>query len=444
MPVVKYCDLSYSCSVAIKGNTFIELRDEADNAFCRFDGINDFSLFTITDGTWTGPTGATEILAKSAVLSGGNLVLMTDAEAGTGTLVKFEAPCACHAITGGLTVSGVTYLMVDAMDMPVTGASAWCKGAMVSFILNRDTKKAYLLNSSPTTLAVLNIRTLPGANVDATLGSTTVSGVATLTGACVLSVGAVGEWTITVHFDGDVQKTVLCVVSSLSETYDIDGVATLEETSWNAIDKVSATGNARLVWSIGDEKKAILNGYECTFVIADFSRDDLADGSGKAGITFVETSGQTGSYQMHETNHTTTADGSYTSWVNSIVRVSVLPALFEQLDDDMRSAIKPVTKVTYCSNYSHGDFEDVTTERLFLLNNLEGGFNGNAAGKAYEFFGAGNTVKYNAPHWCRNSYNYNDARRQYYTMLANKSSGYLTWATYDAEASYPITLAFCV
>lgn len=56
MPTVTYNDESYTCTTALKGADYIHLLDSNGNMIAAFDGITDFSGYSITDGFWTTPT----------------------------------------------------------------------------------------------------------------------------------------------------------------------------------------------------------------------------------------------------------------------------------------------------------------------------------------------------------------------------------------------------
>ena len=56
MPTVTYNDSSYTCTTALKGADYIHLLDGSGKMIAAFDGITDFTGFTITDGSWTTPT----------------------------------------------------------------------------------------------------------------------------------------------------------------------------------------------------------------------------------------------------------------------------------------------------------------------------------------------------------------------------------------------------
>lgn len=66
MPTVTYNENSYSCTTALKGENYIHLLDTNGRMTVAFDGVVDFSGFSITGGNWTTP--ATENECHVAVL----------------------------------------------------------------------------------------------------------------------------------------------------------------------------------------------------------------------------------------------------------------------------------------------------------------------------------------------------------------------------------------
>lgn len=146
MPNVTFAGVTYACETAIKGYNYIELQDAAGRSICRYDDITNFDAFT-NDGAWTAPPAVHSTTATTAVLTSGNIVLTLDPAdpVGTGTLVKFNAPCACDQVTGGLVIDGVTYAVVSALGETITGTGgAWCKGAEVAVLLDSASSRAYL------------------------------------------------------------------------------------------------------------------------------------------------------------------------------------------------------------------------------------------------------------------------------------------------------------
>lgn len=56
MATVKYYDLTFECATAIKGDTYVHLLDSNGTMIVAFDGVTDFSVFSIEGGEWCNPT----------------------------------------------------------------------------------------------------------------------------------------------------------------------------------------------------------------------------------------------------------------------------------------------------------------------------------------------------------------------------------------------------
>lgn len=52
---VTYNGQSYECTTALKGTDYIHLLDASGNMITAFDGVTDFTGFSITGGSWTTP-----------------------------------------------------------------------------------------------------------------------------------------------------------------------------------------------------------------------------------------------------------------------------------------------------------------------------------------------------------------------------------------------------
>lgn len=108
----------------------------------------------------------------------------------------------------------------------------------------------------------------------------------------------------------------------------------LENNTWAQIKSASNTGIAHDLWSVGDEK----DGY----VIVGFNHDDLADGSGKAGITFAVSNPditQAGGWAP-------LGGTGFIYYKNSAVNTSYLVNILNSLPDELTSCIKTVEKQT--------------------------------------------------------------------------------------------------
>ncbi|MCQ2794820.1 MAG: DUF6273 domain-containing protein [Bacilli bacterium] len=167
-------------------------------------------------------------------------------------------------------------------------------------------------------------------------------------------------------------------VTAAGSTYHKD----LETSSWDEIAEISATGRADEFFKVGDTKAVTLKGqsFAHTVRIIDFNHDDLADGSGKAGITFefVEllTKGdKTGPfpYVWDETNNCDYRQSDINGFLNAEDGIGV----FSQLPDDLRKEgiIKPVNKLVGVNeeeiegrdNFKATSFDGFTYPKLFLL-----------------------------------------------------------------------------
>ena len=96
------------------------------------------------------PEPAQEVIATASRIAEGSIVLELPRQVDTGTLVKFDAPCDCSAVTGGIVIDGVTYLVVDSNDKVVTGvAGAWVSGAKVAVIIDKEDGFAYIQGAAP-------------------------------------------------------------------------------------------------------------------------------------------------------------------------------------------------------------------------------------------------------------------------------------------------------
>ncbi len=58
MAVVKHLGVEYPCSTALKGDDYIRLLNSAGETMIAFEGVTDFTAFSITGGDWAVPTAA--------------------------------------------------------------------------------------------------------------------------------------------------------------------------------------------------------------------------------------------------------------------------------------------------------------------------------------------------------------------------------------------------
>jgi len=77
------------------------------------------------------------------------------------------------------------------------------------------------------------------------------------------------------------------IVSSITFIANVNKINYLERYSLSQIAEIINAGNAQQYFSIGDTKHLVYDTYEATIAIIGFNHDDLADGSGKASVTFA-------------------------------------------------------------------------------------------------------------------------------------------------------------
>jgi hypothetical protein len=144
----------------------------------------------------------------------------------------------------------------------------------------------------------------------------------------------------------------------------VSDLYSLKNSSWEEIDSAGKAGTASSLWKVGDEKTITLTtGEEVTLVIMGFDHDDLADGSGKAPITFGMKNLLATTYPMNSSN--TNAGG----WDSSLMRSSTMATLLSQLPSDLKSYVKSVSQKATAGSES----TTITTssDKLWLFSEVE-------------------------------------------------------------------------
>lgn len=126
----------------------------------------------------------------------------------------------------------------------------------------------------------------------------------------------------------------------------------LANNTWAQIDKASRAGVAKDIWNIGDEK----DGY----VIIGFDHDNLSDGSGKAGITFLINDAK----KMISEKWNNTA-ASTLIYVNSLANTVVNNQYYNM--GDVKPYIKQTSKRVLNANFEAYEYDFM----LFLLSYSE-------------------------------------------------------------------------
>ena len=131
----------------------------------------------------------------------------------------------------------------------------------------------------------------------------------------------------------------------------------LSENTWAQIAQAVADKDPILdVWQVGDTKDENIAGETLTFAIMGKNMDDLADGSGKAGLTFGMTQLMASKRQMNssDTNVGSFAGSAMYSWLSGTI--------YPNLPAELKDAIKTVNKKTA----SGGGSSAIRTDPMYL------------------------------------------------------------------------------
>lgn len=168
------------------------------------------------------------------------------------------------------------------------------------------------------------------------------------------------------------------VVGNTSYTATWDSVITFNNASWSQIEEIVASGKAQDVFSLGDTKILVLTQTDGTTLnvpvaIAAFEHDDLANGSGKAGVTII-------CNEVITTLSVGTTPNDY-MWSKLPLRTSLNSGdIYAMLPDELKAVIKPVTKTTtrgrkVSGNFTTGSLE-TTSDSVWVLSAAEVGLSG--------------------------------------------------------------------
>lgn len=217
-----------------------------------------------------------------------------------------------------------------------------------------------------------------------------------------------GVYTVEVSKDGFSKSATITVdtVKRYKVDLPLDYSTTLKNNTWSQIDMVSRSGKASSVWSIGDEINITVSGETLTLVILDFNHDDLADGSGKAGITFGLKNLMKDKRAINS-SHTFYQNTTMHSWLNSTV--------YNGMPAELRNVIKSVNKTVLESvNYPPQSVPELTygaiSTKVFLP-------------AAYEVLGANGDSKEGA------RYSYYATNSSTSKKLSNGSGSVSDWWT---------------
>lgn len=210
-----------------------------------------------------------------------------------------------------------------------------------------------------------------------------------------------------------------------------EDIATKGEAS-PAYAKAKAAMDASIKFSM-----KLTDGQTLEYKIVGINHDDLADGSGKAGLTFLTTSTTIYS-RMNATN--TNAGG----WEKSELRSRLNTGdLWSLLPSELQSKVKSVTKMTDNQGGGKAGTPSATTDKVFLLSTTEVYGNLQSDGVQYEYYKSKGvtTSSYSGAssssyHWTRSVY---PSRSTCFRYVSNDGIGH-----YDsARNPYYVFPAWC-
>lgn len=125
----------------------------------------------------------------------------------------------------------------------------------------------------------------------------------------------------------------------------------------------------------------LTNGQALEYRIVGINHDDLADGSGKAGLTFEATNTALAAQRMNATD--TNAGG----WEKSELRGRLNTGdLWSLLPSELQSKVKSVTKMTDNRGGGKAGTPSATTDKVFLLSTTEVYDDLDSDGAQYEYY----------------------------------------------------------
>lgn len=179
-------------------------------------------------------------------------------------------------------------------------------------------------------------------------------------GAVEFSLNTAGTYTLKAKNSENTQVWTNTVTISEMGVYNVKTGKALDDYTWNEIKTASEGGYAKYMWSLGDTKdlSAFMGQTSTSYTratIIGFDHDNLANGSGKAGITFKLP--YTSSTYKHRDASLTNTNGI--SWIGSLIRSNCLKSNEDQYVYD--TTVTSSTEGTYYTlNDDNETFTQVT------------------------------------------------------------------------------------
>ena len=184
----------------------------------------------------------------------------------------------------------------------------------------------------------------------------------------------------------------------------------------------------------------LTNGETLEYRIVGINHDDLADGTGKAGLTFEATNGAMGKQRMSDSYY------NFGGWEHSELRGRLNSGdLWALLPAEIQSRAKAVTKMTDNKGGGSAGAPSATTDKFFLLSMTEVYGDLQSDGTQYEYFKSKGVTKSNYSGASLSGY-------YYWTRSVSPSSSgnfrcvynYGDWAGNSATTNRGVFPAWCL
>ena len=211
------------------------------------------------------------------------------------------------------------------------------------------------------------------------------------------------------------------------------------ENEWSAIIEACHANEVPDTWVADGTcyKDMLINGTNYRIDIIGKNHDDLADGTGKAPLTFQLHDCYATTYPMNATN--TNVGG----WRDCQMRTQTMPSLKALMPAEVQAGIRPVKKLTSAGNKSSSIV--TTNDKLFLPSEIEifGSTTYSFAGEGtqYAYYQAGNSKVKNLSGSANNWWERSPRSRNSTAFCFVGSNGLA--GSYTASSSYGMAFGFC-
>ena len=191
-------------------------------------------------------------------------------------------------------------------------------------------------------------------------------------------------------------------------TSDIDYLAQWSSTvnfansSWEQISEVCESGEAANVFAVGDQRTIITTDEQTyTLEIVGINHDDLADGTGKAGISIITKNVSDEYFSFNNSVKYYNGSSSYSSggWGISDIRTYCNDTIFATLPNELQAVIKSVKKLSDYGYQGNNSELRETADKVWLPSLEEvglypqSGYTATGQGTAYAYFTNATTRK---------------------------------------------------